>query len=194
MSLGTLCAEQGDLKSAIVSCNSSIHHHSTWKEPFLYRSACFQALHTAYQETCGDSQDTIAKDREEADIIVDPSAVESKSVSEEEKKKEEERRAKLRLFRQDVSEPKSPQIVVNKIDEALRRAKEGQTIFVEPGVYQVSAGASKELSSFFLFGKNLRLIGASVKDCVLLYKRTEAEEAEGGRLETFLICAGPGSQ
>ena len=41
--------------------------------------------------------------------------------------------------------------------------------------FQVSAGASKELSSFFLFGKNLRLIGASVKDCVLLYKRTEAE-------------------
>ena len=40
---------------------------------------------------------------------------------------------------------------------------------------QVSAGASKELSSFFLFGKNLRLIGASVKDCVLLYKRTEGE-------------------
>ena len=32
--------------------------------------------------------------------LVDPSAVESKSVSEEEeKKKEEERRAKLRLFR-----------------------------------------------------------------------------------------------
>ena len=95
---------------------------------------------------------------------------------------------------------------------------------------QVSAGASKELSSFFLFGKNLRLIGASVKDCVLLYKRTEgevmigmmmiaqtlmmknydddveegeevnhvtdldAQEAEGGRLETFLICAGPGDQ
>ena len=97
---------------------------------------------------------------------------------------------------------------------------------------QVSAGASKELSSFFLFGKNLRLIGASVKDCVLLYKRTEgevmiqmmmmiaqtlmmknyddddveegeevnhvtdlaAQEAEGGRLETFLICAGPGAQ
>ena len=30
-----------------------------------------QALHAAYQETCGDSQDTIAKDREEADIIGD---------------------------------------------------------------------------------------------------------------------------
>ena len=74
---------------------------------------------------------------------------EEESKVEEEKKKEEERRAKLRLFRslgktqlhlsidpncfhefelnlvspvarQDVSEPKSPQIVVNKIDEALR--------------------------------------------------------------------------
>jgi len=185
---------QGDLKSAILSCNSSIHHHSTWKEPFLYRSACFQALHTAYQETCGDCSETIAKDREEADIIVDPNAEESSGLSEEGKAEEEERRAKLRLFRQDVSEPKSPRIVVNKIDEALRRAKEGQTIFVEPGVYQVSAGASKELSSFFLFGKNLRLVGASVKDCVLLYKRTEGEEAEGGRLETFLVCAGPGAQ
>ena len=41
--------------------------------------------------------------------------------------------------------------------------------------FKVSAGASKELSSFFLFGKNLRLVGASVKDCVLLYKRTEGE-------------------
>ena len=30
-----------------------------------------QALHTAYQETCGDCPDTIAKDREEADIIGD---------------------------------------------------------------------------------------------------------------------------
>ena len=30
-----------------------------------------QALHTAYQETCGDCSETIAKDREEADIIGD---------------------------------------------------------------------------------------------------------------------------
>ena len=30
-----------------------------------------QALHTAYQETCGDCPETIAKDREEADIIGD---------------------------------------------------------------------------------------------------------------------------
>ena len=28
-----------------------------------------QALHTAYQETSGDCTETIAKDREEADII-----------------------------------------------------------------------------------------------------------------------------
>ena len=28
-----------------------------------------QALHTAYQETSGDCPETIAKDREEADII-----------------------------------------------------------------------------------------------------------------------------
>ena len=30
-----------------------------------------QALHTAYQETFGDCPETIAKDREEADIIGD---------------------------------------------------------------------------------------------------------------------------
>ena len=46
----------------------------------------------------------------------------------------------------------------------------------------MSAGASKELSSFFLFGKNLRLVGASVKDCVLLYKRTEGEVMIGNTL------------
>ena len=75
--------------------------------------------------------------------------MESETQSEEGKAEEEERRAKLRLFRwvrcgcvqgdlgcdpllfyllslfpfprQDVSEPKSPRVVVNKIDEALRR-------------------------------------------------------------------------
>ena len=41
-----------------------------------------------------------SSDTERGPCLVDPSAVESKSVSEEEeKKKEEERRAKLRLFR-----------------------------------------------------------------------------------------------
>ena len=51
---------------------------------------------------------------------------------------------------------------------------------------QVSAGASKELSSFFLFGKNLRLIGVSFKDCVLLYKRTEGEVMI--RIETMMMA------
>ena len=50
----------------------------------------------------------------------------------------------------------------------------------------MSAGASKELSSFFLFGKNLRLVGASVKDCVLLYKRTEGEVMI--RMKMMMIC------
>ena len=50
----------------------------------------------------------------------------------------------------------------------------------------MSAGASKELSSFFLFGKNLRLVGASVKDCVLLYKRTEGEVLI--RIETMIMA------
>ena len=33
----------GDLKTCIASCNSAIEHNSKWKEPFLYRAACFQA-------------------------------------------------------------------------------------------------------------------------------------------------------
>ena len=55
---------------------------------------------------CIRSQDpNNSSDTERGPCLVDPSAVESKSVSkeeskeEEEKKKEEERRAKLRLFR-----------------------------------------------------------------------------------------------
>lgn len=176
----------GDLKTCITSCNVSIQHYSKWKEPFLYRSACFQALHTSYLETDGDTEDNINKDRENADILVDPGA--EPYLGEDPTTEEEERRAKLRLFRQDTEEPKRKRRVVSRIDEALRMAKEGDTIFVEKGVYKVSAGASKELSSYFVLGKNLSLIGASTKDCVLLYRK-EDEESQGSKLETFLICS-----
>ena len=59
----------GELKLSISSCNSAIQHNSKWKEPFLYRSACFQALHTSFTETAGDREENIARDRAEADII-----------------------------------------------------------------------------------------------------------------------------
>ena len=43
-----------DLKAAILSCESSIEARPQWKDPYLYRSACFQALHQFFQETDGD--------------------------------------------------------------------------------------------------------------------------------------------
>jgi len=63
----------GDLKTSISCCNSAIEQNSKWKEPYLYRSATFQALHTAFLETEGDTSDNIARDRASADIIVDTS-------------------------------------------------------------------------------------------------------------------------
>ena len=60
------------------------------------------------------------------------------------------------------------------------------------GVYPVSAGPGNGLSSFYVFGKNISLIGGSTKDCVLLYQKGEGEEAAGPGLETLLICAAAG--
>ena len=174
-----------DLKTAISCCNSAIEQNSKWKEPFLYRSACFQALHVAFLETEGDTKDNIERDRAQADIIVDTSR-EPTDVS---RYKEEE--AKRRLLRK--NKEKVP-IYVNKLDEALRLAENGQKIFIEAGVYTVSAGQGNDFSSFYVFGKNLSLIGASTKDCILLYKKeSETDSAPSGpKLETFLICAGAG--
>ena len=62
-----------DLKAAISCCNSAIQQNSKWKEPYLYRSACFQALHVAFLETEGDTKENIERDRTDADIIVDTS-------------------------------------------------------------------------------------------------------------------------
>ena len=83
----------GDLKSCISCCNSAIEHNSKWREAFLYRSACFQALHTAYLETDGDTPENIEVDRASADIIVDPTCTPTDvNVSKEED-------AKRRLLR-----------------------------------------------------------------------------------------------
>jgi len=174
----------GDLKTCISCCNSSIEHNSKWKEPFLYRSACFQALHTSYLESDGDTLENIEMDRVNADIIVDPKCTPTDVV----RSKEEE--AKRRLLRKEQTKQK---IYVNQLDEALRLAEDSQKIFIEPGVYTVSAGANKSLSSYFVFGKNLSVTGASIKDCVLLYKKPIEEESSGPKLETFLICAGSGN-
>ena len=45
-----------------------------------------------------------------------------------------------------------------------------------------------------MFGKNLSLIGASTKDCILLYKKESDTESSPNspKLETFLICASAG--
>jgi hypothetical protein len=41
-----------DIKSAITSCNSSIDQYSRWKDPFLYRSACFQVTELYHPSQC----------------------------------------------------------------------------------------------------------------------------------------------
>ena len=143
-----------ELKNAILSCNSAIDHRPHWKDPFLYRSACFQAFHARLLETDGEDLANIERDRNEADIIVGQ-AVEG-----------------------------STKKFVSKIDEALTAAKDGDKIFIEPGFYDVT--------SLFLFGKTVSLIGASVKRCVLQYKKQDvaspAQSPKESRLETFLIC------
>jgi len=181
----------GDLKTCISSCNSAIEQYSLWKEPFLYRSACYQALHTSFTETDGDTIENIERDRQRADIVVDPNREPTEDKVEEEDP-EKERLKRNRLLFRPAEREKKEQIVVNQISDALRKAKDGDIILVEKGVYTVSPGASKDLSSYFILGKNITLIGASTKDCILLYKR-EDEERESdkvlGQLETFLICA-----
>ena len=54
---------------------------------------------------------------------------------------------------------------VDRQDEALRVAENGQKIFIVAGVYTVSQGGS----SHYMSGKNVSLVAASTKDCALLY-------------------------
>ena len=123
-------------------------------------------------------------DRASADIIVDPDCTPTDVTI----YKEEE--AKRRLLKRESE--KKP-IFVAKLDTALRLAADGQRIFLEAGIYTVSAGASKSLSSYFVFGKSLSLVGASTRDCILLYKKEDADEASRPKLETFLICGSSGT-
>ena len=132
---------RNDLKSAISACESSIEARPKWKDPFLYRSACFQALHQSFTETPGDDPQNIEQDRKEADHIVRNS---------------------------------------DELHAAIKNSSNGERIFLEPGKYE-----SK--SSLFLCGKNVTIIGASVKDCVLEFRNSSNQ-----KLETFLICSSSG--
>lgn len=143
-----------ELKNAILSCNSAIEHRPHWKDPYLYRSVCFQAFHSKLLETDGEDEANVERDRSEAEVIVGGQPI-------------------------DGSDKK----FVTRIDEALSVAKNGDKIFIEAGVYDVT--------SLFLFDKTVCLIGASVKRCVLRYKRcSDGTGTKESRLETFMICSG----
>ena len=164
LSLAKCHKSMDDVRSAVASCNAAVSLGPKWKDPFLYRSACFQALHQAFVETDGDSEDNVERDRTEANIIVDP----------------EER----------ASPPKGSEgkTRVASVDEALQASKEGDRIFVEKGEYYVSS------SPLFICGKSVSIIGASTRDCVFNYTSPGSDaspsSALASRLNTFLICAG----
>ena len=54
---------------------------------------------------------------------------------------------------------------MDRLDEALWVAENGQKIFIEAGPYTVS----KSGSSHYVSGKNVSLEAASTKDCALLF-------------------------
>ena len=60
-------------------------------------------------------------------------------------------------------------LYVDRLDEALRVAENGQKIFIKAGMYTVSQGGF----SYYVLGKNVSMVGASTKDCALLYQNTE---------------------
>ena len=138
-------------------------------------------LYTKLSETDGDLELNIDRDRKEADIIVDEK-IKEPSVDET-----------------------SGKITVNRIEDAFKAAKEGSKIFVEPGNYYINSREDDEGKHFrpsvFLFGKNVLLIGASSKRCVLLFgsassdtphSMSSASTGLGSNLETLLICASAG--
>lgn len=178
--LGKCWKGRGDWKAAIASCNAAIACYSKWKEPYLLRSACFQALYTSFLETDGDTAGNIKQDREQADIIV--GEVRRNMVVEVEEQVDSMRQ----LFRRDHQQTRT--IYTSSIPEALRLVKDGGKIFVEKGVYEVSSGAS-----YYLLGKSMSLIGTSTRDCILLYRggqeRLVEDDDEASRLETFLIAS-----
>ena len=100
-------------------------------------------------------------------------------------------------------------MIVNRIEDAFKAAKEGSKIFVEPGEYCINSIEDDDTKTFrpsvFLFGKNVLLIGASSKSCVLLFGAPSSKDSQsisssdnnssagtGSKLETLLICASAG--
>ena len=63
---------------------------------------------------------------------------------------------------------------------------------MERGTYRVTSNATSTIQSAFLFGnKNVSVIGASAKDCILVYGPAEGDEVvdlTSSKLETMLIC------
>ena len=113
-------------------------------------------------ESAGDSEENIERDRAEANIIVDATAKPSDTQTAR---------------------------VVNRLDEAFQIATEGSRIFVERGSYRVTSNATSKIKSAFLFGnKNVSVIGASSKDCVLLYGQADDEESVAASL-TQQVCS-----
>ena len=113
-------------------------------------------------ESAGDSEENIERDRGEANIIVDATAKPSDTQTAR---------------------------VVNRLDEAFQIATEGSRIFVERGSYRVTSNATSKIKSAFLFGnKNVSVIGASSKDCVLLYGQADDEESVAASL-TQQVCS-----
>ena len=54
---------------------------------------------------------------------------------------------------------------MDRQDEALPVAENGQKIFIKAGMYTVSQGGS----SYYVSGKNVSMEAASTKDCALLF-------------------------
>ena len=164
LSLAKCHKSTDDVRSAIASCNAAVSLCPKWKDPFLYRSACFQALHQAFVETEGDSQDNVERDRVEATIIVDP----------------EERTS-------------GGKTCVASVDEALQASKEGDRIFVEKGEYYVSSSplfiCGKSVS---VIGASTRdcVLNYTSPAAGSDAASPSSSPALASRLNTFLICAG----
>ena len=163
LSLAKCHKSMDDVRSAVASCNAAVSLGPKWKDPFLYRSACFQALHQAFVETDGDSEDNVERDRTEANIIVDPEERASKGGSE-------------------------GKTCVASVDEALQASKEGDRIFVEKGEYYVSSSplfiCGKSVS---IIGASTR---DCVFNYTSPGSDASPSSALASRLNTFLICAG----
>lgn len=149
-------------------CNRALKDKPKWKEAFLLRSSLFQALHQRYLS--GEDLDPdLAHWRNDAQFVVN-AALETDQIGTE------------------IEGPWH----LKRLDRALSLAKDGDVIFVEPGRYEASALDEEQVvSPCFIHGKNVSIIGSSLRDCVIEYKEIlpERSNSSGKKLNTFLICA-----